>query len=63
MRENINICLLQRMNESLYYDFYPEWPVESVPGFGYLPVGVNKELDMMTQVRAQLLTLQTFLLC
>ena len=38
------------MNESLYYDFYPEWPVESVPGFGYLPVGVNKELDMMTQV-------------
>ena len=42
------------MNESLYNDFYPEWPVESVPGFGYLPVGVNEELDMMTQVRAQL---------
>ena len=46
------------MNESegypQYYDFYPDWPetqeLESVPGFGFLPVGVNKELDMMTQV-------------
>ena len=37
-----------------YYDYYPEWvgsdQLESVPGFGFLPVGVNKELDMMTQV-------------
>ena len=37
-----------------YFDYYPEWAgsdqLESVPGFGFLPVGVNKELDMMTQV-------------
>ena len=55
----IKHCNLLRlmMNESegypQYYD-YPDWPetqeLESVPGFGFLPVGVNKELDMMTQV-------------
>ena len=36
------------------YDF-PEWDetgeLESVPGFGFLPLGVNDELNLMTQVK------------
>ena len=36
------------------YDSFPEWDetgeLESVPGFGFLPIGVNRELNLMTQV-------------
>ena len=37
------------------YDSFPEWDetgeLESVPGFGFLPIGVNRELNLMTQVK------------
>ena len=37
------------------YDSFPEWDetgeLESVPGFGFLPIGVNRELNLMTEVK------------
>ena len=44
-----------------YYDSFPEWDetgeLESVPGFGFLPVGVNDELNLMTQVKTKNISL------
>ena len=37
------------------YDFFPEsGELESVPGFGFWPVGINEELNLMTQVNKQI---------
>ena len=35
--------------------FLPETgELESVPGFGFWPVGINEELNLMTQVNKQI---------
>ena len=37
------------------YDIFQETgELESVPGFGFWPVGINEELNLMTQVNKQI---------
>ena len=37
------------------YGSFPETgELESVPGFGFWPVGINEELNLMTQVNKQI---------
>ena len=47
------------------YDAFPEWDetgeLESVPGFGFLPIGVNRELNLMTQVKTNISTMYSVL--
>ena len=38
-----------------YPQTFPETgELESVPGFGFWPVGINEELNLMTQVNKQI---------
>ena len=37
-----------------FYGFPETGELESVPGFGFWPVGINEELNLMTQVNKQI---------